>query len=126
MVAQYADGCNLAGDVDRAKHLLGVLDGHCEAVGRDPAQITKTVMVLAAVAPTKEEAQHAIEAAVQRGLPPERAASYLAADADALGEVAEGYRGVGVEGITLVLANAHDPDAVRAAGQTLAGTFTAR
>jgi hypothetical protein len=42
MVAQYADGCNLFGDPERARHLLGVLHGHCENVGRDPAEITKT------------------------------------------------------------------------------------
>ena len=44
MVAQYADGSNLFGDVERVKHLLGVLEGHCEDVGRDPAEITKTRM----------------------------------------------------------------------------------
>ena len=36
MVAQYADGCNLFGDPERARHLLGVLRRHCEDVGRDP------------------------------------------------------------------------------------------
>ena len=30
MVAQYADACNLFGDVERVQHLLGVLEGHCE------------------------------------------------------------------------------------------------
>ena len=44
LVAKYADACNLFGDVDRARHLLGVLDGHCEAVGRDPSEITRTRM----------------------------------------------------------------------------------
>ena len=45
MVAQYADGCNLFGDPERARHLLGVLGQHCENVGRDPAGITKTSMM---------------------------------------------------------------------------------
>ena len=40
LVAQYADGCNLFGDPERARHLLGVLDGHCGDVGRDPAEIS--------------------------------------------------------------------------------------
>ena len=44
IVAQYADGSNLFGDVAHVKHLLGVLEGHCEDVGRDPAEITKTRM----------------------------------------------------------------------------------
>ena len=29
-VAKYADGSNFFGDVERVKHLLGVLEGHCE------------------------------------------------------------------------------------------------
>src|ERR671933_1299340 len=44
LVAQYADGCNVFGDVERVKHLMSVLDGHCEDVGRDPGEITRTRM----------------------------------------------------------------------------------
>src|SRR3954467_6446598 len=61
MVAQYADACNLFGDVDRIRHLLGVLEGHCEAVGRDPAEITKTRMGVAVVGRTQEEAARKLE-----------------------------------------------------------------
>ena len=42
MVAQYADGCNLFGDLERARHCSACSSGHCEDVGRDPAEITKT------------------------------------------------------------------------------------
>ena len=56
LVAQYADGCNVFGDADRVRHLMGVLDGHCEAVGRDPSEITRTKMAAAYVAPTQEAA----------------------------------------------------------------------
>ena len=34
----------LDGAYDNPKPLLGVLERHCEAVGRDPAEITKTAM----------------------------------------------------------------------------------
>jgi F420-dependent oxidoreductase-like protein len=46
LVAQYADACNLfahAGD-DVLRHKLAVLDRHCEDVGRDPAEIERTVI----------------------------------------------------------------------------------
>jgi alkanesulfonate monooxygenase SsuD/methylene tetrahydromethanopterin reductase-like flavin-dependent oxidoreductase (luciferase family) len=33
LVAQYADACNLFGDVERVRHLLGVLERHCDTVG---------------------------------------------------------------------------------------------
>lgn len=43
LVAQYAQACNLFGGPDVA-HKLDVLRGHCAAVGRDYAEIEKTVM----------------------------------------------------------------------------------
>jgi alkanesulfonate monooxygenase SsuD/methylene tetrahydromethanopterin reductase-like flavin-dependent oxidoreductase (luciferase family) len=36
LVARYADGCNLFGDLERIRQLLGVLESHCERLGRDP------------------------------------------------------------------------------------------
>jgi F420-dependent oxidoreductase-like protein len=45
LVAQYADACNLfAASVDETRHKLDVLRGHCEDVGRDPADIRVTVL----------------------------------------------------------------------------------
>lgn len=42
------DGCNLFGDAARVRHLLRVLQAHCEDVGRDFAEITKTVALAGA------------------------------------------------------------------------------
>src|SRR5207244_3647082 len=42
LVAKYADGSNIFGDAERVRHLVGVIEQHCEDVGRDPAEITKT------------------------------------------------------------------------------------
>jgi F420-dependent oxidoreductase-like protein len=44
MVAQYADACNVNGDVSEVAHKIDVLRGHCEAVGRDPNEIEVTTM----------------------------------------------------------------------------------
>jgi F420-dependent oxidoreductase-like protein len=74
MVAQYADGCNVFGDPAKAKHLMEVLAGHCENVGRDPAEITKTGMAVVVIAPTHEGAMAKVEALKQAGLPAERVA----------------------------------------------------
>jgi F420-dependent oxidoreductase-like protein len=47
LVAQYADAWNGSFQtVEEAAHKLDVLRRHCEAVGRDPAEIQKTVMML--------------------------------------------------------------------------------
>jgi alkanesulfonate monooxygenase SsuD/methylene tetrahydromethanopterin reductase-like flavin-dependent oxidoreductase (luciferase family) len=46
LVAQYADACNLFGtSPTEVEHKLGVLAGHCADLGRDPAQIEKTLLV---------------------------------------------------------------------------------
>ncbi len=47
LVAQYADACNLvAVSPDVVAHKLDVLRRHCDAVGRDEAEIEKTILVL--------------------------------------------------------------------------------
>jgi F420-dependent oxidoreductase-like protein len=44
LVAQYGDACNLFGGPDEVRHKLDVLERHCADVGRDPAEITKTIL----------------------------------------------------------------------------------
>jgi F420-dependent oxidoreductase-like protein len=45
MVAKYADACNLfASDLAMLDHKLGVLRGHCDAVGRPYTEIEKTTL----------------------------------------------------------------------------------
>lgn len=45
LVAQYGDACNLfATTPDEVAHKLDVLKGHCEDVGRDPAEIRVTLL----------------------------------------------------------------------------------
>ena len=49
LVARYGDACNVfGGDPAVVRHKFDVLRRHCERVGRDPAEITKTVFVFAA------------------------------------------------------------------------------
>lgn len=45
LVAQYGDACNLfATTPDQVAHKLDVLRGHCEDLGRDPAEIRVTLL----------------------------------------------------------------------------------
>lgn len=123
LVARYADGCNLFGDTDRVKHLLGVLEGHCEAVGRDPSEITKTGMGQIAIAPTNEAAQAKLQSLRERGVPEERLASVIVGDPDTVGERAQAIADVGIEGMTISLPDVHDLEAVELAGRTLGPVF---
>jgi F420-dependent oxidoreductase-like protein len=44
LVARYADACNvIARDPADVRHKFDVLSRHCERIGRDPAEITRTV-----------------------------------------------------------------------------------
>jgi F420-dependent oxidoreductase-like protein len=124
LVAQYADACNLFGDAERARHLLGVLDGHCETVGRDPSEITRTSMATVVIAPTHEAAQRKVEAWAATGVPRERVEAAISGDPDTVAERAEAYKDVGIEGLTLSMPEVHDLESVALAGRTLSAVFS--
>jgi F420-dependent oxidoreductase-like protein len=123
LVAQYADGCNLFGDVERVRHLLGVLDQHCENVGRDPSEITRTRMASVIIAPTHEAAQRKLEEAAARGVPRERLEASMTGDPDSIAEAASAYADIGIQGLTITLPDAYDLETVALAGRTLGAVF---
>jgi F420-dependent oxidoreductase-like protein len=123
MVAQYADGCNLFGDVERARHLLGVLESHCERLRRDPAEITKTRMGVVAIGSTHERAMAKLEWMRQAGIPEERVAAAFAGDVDEVTEQAQAFAEIGIEGLTVSLPDVHDLEAVELAGRALGPVF---
>jgi F420-dependent oxidoreductase-like protein len=124
-VAKYADGCNLFGDAERCKHLLGVLEGHCEAVGRDPAEITKTAMAPVSIAATHAAAEAKVQRFREAGLPEERIAMLAIGDPDAIGERAQALADVGIEGMTISLPDVHDPESIELAGKAIGSVFSA-
>ena len=46
LVARYADACNIVGDAATLAHKVDVLRRHCDALGRDPAEIEVTALVM--------------------------------------------------------------------------------
>ena len=47
LVARYADACNLfASSPDEVAHKLEVLARHCDAEGRDPSTIERTILAM--------------------------------------------------------------------------------
>jgi F420-dependent oxidoreductase-like protein len=44
LVAQYADACNVFGSPEGIARKYAILDAHCEAVGRDPAEIERSTL----------------------------------------------------------------------------------
>ena len=45
LVARWGDACNVFGDPDTLRHKFGVLEKHCEDLGRDYQQITRSTSV---------------------------------------------------------------------------------
>jgi F420-dependent oxidoreductase-like protein len=126
LVAEYADGCNVFGDPERVRHLMGVLDAHCERVGRDPKEITRTRLGSVLIAPTHEEAMRKLDAIRQAGADEERLRmTTIVGDPDSVGEQAQAFREAGIEGLTFSLPDVHDLETVALAGRTLGPLFAA-
>lgn len=120
-VARYADGSNLFGDVERVRHLLRVLEGHCADVGRDPAEITKTRMGRLYIASTHEAAEAKFAPDLERAPDRERArATAFVGDPDSVAAQVAEYLDAGLDGVTLSLPDVHDLETVALAGATLA------
>ncbi|HWF25826.1 MAG TPA: LLM class F420-dependent oxidoreductase [Solirubrobacteraceae bacterium] len=125
LVAKYADACNLFGDLDTIRHKLEVLHRHCDAVGRDPATITKTRLGSLVVADTVEQAQaKGQELARARAMDEERFRAYtIVGDPDTVSEQVAAYLDAGLDGLIFNMYDAHELDPVRLAGDTLMKAF---
>jgi F420-dependent oxidoreductase-like protein len=120
MVAQYADASNFFGDVDRVKHLVGVLEGHCDRLGRDPSEITKTRLGTVLVKPTQDEAEALFQRiAESSGLPTERLATWIVGDPDAVAERCSELLDAGLDALIFNSPQVHDLEAVELIGKTL-------
>ena len=121
LVAQYADACNLFGDAATVKHKLDVLRKHCEDVGRDPAEITKTRLGGLIIAPTHEEAERrGEELKAARGLTDEwYRTSQIVGDPEEVAEKVQGLLDAGLDGVMFNMWRVQDLEPVALAGQTL-------
>ena len=121
MVAQYADASNVFGNVERVRHLVDVLEGHCESFGRDPAEITKTKLGTLAIGATREQADAKLAWMRERGVSEERIASVvIAGDPDEVAEQVSAFLGAGLDGLIVNMPDVHDLESVALAGSTLA------
>jgi F420-dependent oxidoreductase-like protein len=125
LVAKYGDGCNLFGDAQQVRHLLGVLEAHCEAVGRDYTQITKTGTGRVLIAPTHEQVEARKRSLREHGVPQESIDSMIAGDPDTVAEPASELKQAGLEGLCFSMVGSEDPETVALAGQTLSKVFPA-
>ena len=121
MVAQYADASNFFGPPERLAHLVGVLEGHCERLGRDPAEITKTRLGTIVIGASHEEAERKLEFLRRLpGMREEILATVVAGDPDTVVEQAAGLLDAGMDGLIFNAPDAHDTETLALIGETLA------
>jgi F420-dependent oxidoreductase-like protein len=127
MVAQYGDACNVFGNPQQVRKLMGVLDEHCERLGRDPREITRTRLGTLVVGKTYEEALGRIAKRYGvsslddlKGERMERMKSMMIiGDRDTVGEEVSNLLDAGLDGLIFNLPEAHDLETVALAGEFL-------
>lgn len=115
MVARFGDISNWWGSLDELKHKNDVLEAHCEAVGRDPSTIIRTVMAPVLLVDDAREAD-----ALMARIPPERRASLIAATPADAAEALAPYREAGFDGFILRNAMLSTVEALGLAGELIA------
>jgi F420-dependent oxidoreductase-like protein len=61
LAAQYADACNVMGDLSTVRRKVAVLRSHCSDIGRDPAEVAVTHLSTALVAATDDDVATLVE-----------------------------------------------------------------
>jgi F420-dependent oxidoreductase-like protein len=122
MVAQYADESNIICAVEDIPRKLAALDAHCERLGRDRSEITVSYQTSVCIAPTREQAEAELDAAISHI--PELAGRRAGVIVGGPDEVATAYSRLletGVDGFTInAPANGHIDGRVALLGKTLA------
>jgi len=134
LVAQYADACNVFGDPAQVHHLMEVLDGHCERLGRDPSTITRTRLGTLVLGSSHEDAlarRNAMLAArgVQWDTLPDAVKADLSVrftvgDADEVGEQVQAHLDAGLDGVIWNMPTVYVLDDVAYAGEVLGKILT--
>ncbi|HEY8637102.1 MAG TPA: LLM class F420-dependent oxidoreductase [Candidatus Limnocylindrales bacterium] len=100
--------------LEALRHKNEVLEGHCEAIGRDPATIERTMATPVVVAGSEAEAS-----AVLDRLPPERRAHVAAGRPEQMAEALRPYLDAGFTGFTFNNSIYRTPEAIGRVGELL-------
>lgn len=125
LVARYANACNLFGDADTVRAKLAVLDRHCEAIGRDPASISRTRLGTLVIAPTEKEAMEKGRLCARvRNMDEERfQKTVTVGDPEHVIEQVGVLREAGLDGLVFNVADVDNLESVALAGETLRRAF---
>src|SRR5438094_195885 len=113
LVAQYANACNVGGDIATIKHKLAVLRQHCDEVGRDYNSIKRTILIdNCAIAETEEAALAKLTPNQRTNLDEMRKTSLIGTPAMIRQRLAE-YEEVGIQEIVIRFVDATRLESIR-------------
>ena len=114
VAARYADITNWFGSFEDSTHKLTVLDRHCEAINRDPAEILRTATLSIVIAESERD-----KAAVLEQIPAGVRGMAMAATLDEAADVVRRYLDAGFGGIILRNTMMRTPEAVARAAELI-------
>ena len=116
LAARFADHMNIICDVDDLARKVGVLRERCEEIGRDPATLATSYLVMGMVGETEQEAKELGET-----IPEDRRNRAFLGTPDQVAEqLQEKVLGAGIDGLTInLIRNGHRPGVVAAVGAAL-------
>ena len=114
IAARFADITNWFGSFEEASAKIPVLDRHCEAVGRDPAEILRTVSVPIVLAESERD-----KAAVMAEIPEERRDTVSPVTISEAADVLARYIDAGFGGFIFRNVTTRTPEAVARVGELI-------
>jgi F420-dependent oxidoreductase-like protein len=113
LVARYGDANNIGGGVENVARKDRILVAHCEAVGRDPAEIERTSgLGPVVIRDSREEARRVLRTILEgqgRAEPPE---IHLAGTPEDVAERALAYLDIGYRHLTAAFPGPHDEESM--------------
>jgi len=114
VAAQFADITNWFGSLEEASAKLEVLDRHCEAIGRDPAEILRTVAVPVVVVESERD-----KAAFLAHIPEDRRGTVAPVTVSEGADILGRYLDAGFGGFIFRNATHRTPEAVARVGELI-------
>ncbi|GHO71350.1 LLM class F420-dependent oxidoreductase [Ktedonobacter sp. SOSP1-52] len=113
VVAQYADACNVTGDLATLEHKFAVLKAHCETVGRDYQSIHRTALTLCVIADTDEQARTLVPEGAKLGFPGDVLSYGLIGSPETIRRRLAAYEATGVQELVISFFDAPRLDTLR-------------
>ncbi|HET6483729.1 MAG TPA: LLM class F420-dependent oxidoreductase [Actinoplanes sp.] len=116
LAARFADHMNIICDLDVLPHKVAVLRQRCEEIGRDPATLATSLLIMGMVGETEQEAKELGET-----IPDDRRDRAFIGTPDQVAEqIQERVLGAGIDGVCInLIRNGHRPGVVTAVGEAL-------